>query len=114
MSSACRRASRAASRTACSALVAAALAGCGGDSPPKLDHGDAAPLIALAHRIAHEGSRGQTRDIPRLQQRVIALINAGRVPAKLQERLAGDANALALDPSPRASKLEEWLKRYSR
>jgi hypothetical protein len=99
--------------TACSALLAA---GCGGKSAPRLDHADAVPLIALAHRIAHEDSRRQARDIPRFQRRVIALINTGRVPAQLQEPLSSAANALAeaSTPSRRARTLEEWLKQYSR
>ena len=91
-----------------------ALAGCGGAGAPKLAHADAAPLIALAHRIATEDGRSRARDIPRLRERVIALINAGRVPAKLQEPLASDVNALALDPSAQASKLEAWLERNSK
>jgi hypothetical protein len=126
VTAACPRASRAVSRTACSALAAASLAGCGGTSAPKLAHADAAPLIAFSHRVAHEGTCGQARDIPRLQQRVIVLINTGRVPAKLQEPFSGAANALAearprctpmLGPAPnpsrRARTLEEWLRENS-
>jgi hypothetical protein len=45
---------------------------------------------------------------------VIVLINSGRVPAKLQEPLASDANALALDPAAQAGRLEAWLKRNSK
>jgi len=89
------------------------LAGCGGTSTPRLDHADAAPLIALAHRIANEDGRGRARDVPRLQRRVIALINAGRVPARLQEPLSSAANALAVAPS-RARVLEDWLRQNSR
>jgi hypothetical protein len=89
------------------------LAGCGGTSAPKLDRADAAPLIALAHRIAHEGGRGRARDIPRLQRRVIALVNSGRVPAKLQEPLTSAVNGLMLDPRRRARDLEDWLKQTS-
>jgi hypothetical protein len=98
--------------TACSALL---VVGCGGKSVPKLAHADAAPLIALAHRIAHEGNRGQARDIPRLQSRVIALINTGRVPADLQEPLSSAANGLVETSSParNARDLEAWLKQYS-
>jgi hypothetical protein len=72
-----------------------AVAGCGGSGVPRLDRSDAAPLIALAHRVAREGTCGQARDIPRFQRRVIALVNAGRVPAELQEPLTGAAAALA-------------------
>jgi hypothetical protein len=73
-----------------------AVAGCGGSKgPPKLDHADAAPLVALAHRIAREGSCGQARDIPQLQRQVIALVNTGRVADGLREPLTSAANALA-------------------
>jgi hypothetical protein len=71
-------------------------------------------LIALAHRIAHEGGGARARDIPRLQGRVIALINGGRVPGALQEPLSSAANALAVNPSRRAGALEEWLRENSR
>jgi hypothetical protein len=72
-----------------------ALAGCAGGSVPKLDATDAGPLIALARLIAREGTCGQARDIPRLQSRVVVLVNTGRVPEKLQEPLASGAAALA-------------------
>ena len=113
MNAGCRTASRAVFLTACSAAVLL-LAGCGGKPAPKLDHADAAPLIALAGRIAHEEGRGRTRDISTLQQRVIALINSGRVPAKLQEPLSSAANALVLNPPEKARDLEEWLTKNSR
>jgi hypothetical protein len=101
-----------------------ALAGCGGSTAPKLARGDASPLIALAHRVAHEGTCGQSRDIPKLQRRVIALINSGRIPAALQEPLSSAANALAEvrpactgrpepAPSRRALRLERWLRENS-
>ena len=90
------------------------LAGCGGTNAPKLARADAAPLIALAHQIAHENGRGRAGDIQRLQRRVIALVNAGGVPPKLQEPLTSAANALTLDPSRRARDLETWLEQNSR
>jgi hypothetical protein len=108
-----RRAWQLACLTACSAAVLL-FAGCGGKSAPKLDRADAAPLIALARRIAHEGSGGRARDIPRLQRRVISLINSGRVPGELQEPLSSAANALAVNPSRRARALETWLWESSR
>ena len=113
MPAACRRVSQLACLTACSAAVLL-LAGCGGKSTPKLDRADAAPLIALAHQIAHEGSGGRARDIPKLQRRLIALINSGRVPGELQEPLSSAANALAVNPSRRARALEELLRMSSR
>lgn len=76
-------------------LIAAALAGCGGDGGPRLERADAAPLVALAHRIPHESACAQARDIAALRTRVTALVNAGRVPAKLQESLSSGVNALA-------------------
>ena len=106
---ACPRRSLAVSLTVCSALVA----GCGSAGGPKLAHADGTALSSLAHRIAAEGADGQARDIPRLRDRTIALINAGRVPAKLQEPLLGMVNALAARPDT-AGHLEEWLRRYTR
>lgn len=88
---ACPRLWLAVSLTVCSALAA----GCGSDSGPKLGHADGAALIALAHRIAGEGACAQAQDIPRLHARTIALVNAGRVPAELQEPLMSAVGALA-------------------
>jgi hypothetical protein len=87
---ACPRRLLAVSLTACSALVA----GCGSSGGPKLHHTDGATLIALAHRIGSEGACGQSRDIPRLRARAIALVNAGKVPAELQEPLMSAIGAL--------------------
>jgi hypothetical protein len=83
--------SRAAWLTACSAAL---LAGCGGGGP-KLDRADAASLIALAHRVPEEGACAQARDIKALRRRAIALVNARRVPAALQEPLLSGVAALA-------------------
>jgi hypothetical protein len=88
------RRSRAAWLTACSAAVLAGAAGCGGSGAPRLQHADAARLTALAHRIAGEGACGQARDIPRLEAEAIAVVNAGRVPAELQEPLMSAVGAL--------------------
>jgi hypothetical protein len=71
-----------------------ALVGCGGRAEPRLDRADAARLIALAHRIAGEGACAQAHDIPRLQARATALVNAHRVPASLQEPLMSGVGAL--------------------
>ena len=101
------------SLTVCSAVVA----GCGSNGGPKLEHANGAALIALAHRLANEGARGQAQDIPRLRNRTIALVNAGSVPAKLQEPLLSLVNALGaepgLTPAQAARNLEAWLRRYS-
>ena len=72
------------------------LAGCGGSSsPPRLAGADAAPLIALAGKIAGEDECGQAHDIPLLTRKTIALVNSGRVPAGLQEQLVSGVNDLA-------------------
>jgi len=52
-------------------------------------------LISLAHRIAGEGACAQARDIPVLQRRATALVNAGKVPARLEESLMSGVAALA-------------------
>jgi hypothetical protein len=83
--------SRAASLTACSAAL---LAGCGGDTP-KLRRADGASLAVLAHRVPGESACAQARDIRALHRRAIALVNAGRVPAALQEPLMSGVAALS-------------------
>ena len=70
------------------------LAGCGGGAP-KLASGDAGRLIALAQRVPGEGACAQARDIRALRRRAIQLVNAGRVPAALQEPLMSGVTALA-------------------
>jgi len=80
-----------------SSAAAVGLAGCGGGGAPRLAHADAAPLIALAHRIAHEPSCAQAHDIARLRKRAIALVNAHRVPDELQEPMMSGVAALAAE-----------------
>jgi hypothetical protein len=75
-----------------SALI---LAGCGSSGGPRLARSDAAGLISLTHRIAAEGTCAQAHDIPTLRARAVALVNAHRVPAALQEPLISGVNALA-------------------
>jgi hypothetical protein len=89
-------------------LTACSLAGCGEEKrdapPPRLP----APL---AHRLADEADAVHTRKAARrLQREVIAAINAGRVPAALQEELSSRANAVAERPS-RARSFAAWLRR---
>jgi hypothetical protein len=76
--------------------------GCGGHraSVPNLARADATPLAALAGRIAFEGSCAQARDIRTLHRRAIALVNAKRVPAALQEPFLSGFAALA-DEAPK-------------
>ena len=97
------------SLTVCSALVA----GCGSGGGPKLEHVDGVALISLAHRIAGDDAAGRARDVPRLRDRAIALINAKKVPADLQEPLLSMVNAVGVEPGA-ARKLEDWLRRNSR
>lgn len=93
-----RRRSRPVWLTACSVAAALAAAGCGGGrGTPRLERSDAAPLIALAHRIPHEGACAQARDIALLRRRAIALVNARRVPAELQEPMMSGVTALGAD-----------------
>jgi hypothetical protein len=99
------RASRGASRTACSAAAALVLAGCGSKHVfvPHLRRADAASLAAAAGRIAVEPPCAQARDIQALHRRAIALVNAGRVPAALAEPfLSGFAALAAESPSCKA------------
>jgi hypothetical protein len=73
-----------------------ALTGCGGGrSGPHLARADAAGLISLTHRIAGEATCAQAGDIPKLRARAVALVNARRVPAALEEPLLSAVNALA-------------------
>jgi hypothetical protein len=78
-------------------VVLAATACGGSSSEPRIAHADAASLIALAHRIGHESTCAQAEDIPKLRARAIALVNHGKVPAALQERLIDGVNALGGD-----------------
>jgi hypothetical protein len=90
-------------------LTACSLAGCGhakhsAPPPPRLP-------AALAHRLAREADAVHTRKAAlRLQGRVIAAINTGRVPAALQEELSSRANGVAERPS-RARSFAVWLRR---
>jgi hypothetical protein len=77
------------------AVIVIATAGCGGGSTPRLGRADAAQLIALTQRIARESACAQSRDIPVLRRRAIALVNAHRVPAALEEPLLGGVQSLA-------------------
>lgn len=80
-----------------------ACSACGGHqaAPPTLARADAQPLAALARQIAGETDPcAQQRDIRTLQQRTIALVSAGRVPAGLQDTLVSGVNALASDTRP--------------
>ena len=80
--------------------VTVALAGCGGGGGgPHLSRPDAAPLIRLADRIAHEAPCAQARDIRALSRLRTTLINARKVPPELQDPLSSGVNALdALTP----------------
>jgi hypothetical protein len=78
-------------------LVAAfvlAAAGCG-RSTPHLARSDAAPLIALADRIAREGPCAQKTDLVAVRTKAIALVNRKGVPADLQEPFLAAVNDLS-------------------
>ena len=85
------------------------LAGCGGGGGPHLARQDAAPLIRLADRIAHEAPCAQARDIRALGALRTTLINGHKVPADLQDPFSSGVNALAaltppcLPPVPAAT-----------
>ena len=81
-----------------STLAAVVLAGCGGSAPPHIARQDAAPLITLADKISREAPCAQARDIRALRARTIALVNAHRIPAALQESLTSGVNALVEPP----------------
>lgn len=87
---------RRASRGIIAALAfTATVAGCGSHKPPTLARADAAPLVALSHRIAAEGPCAQARDIRKLQQSAALLILAERVPHSLEPTLVAGVKALA-------------------
>jgi hypothetical protein len=86
----CPRPWLAVSLTVCSGFAA----GCGSTAGPRLTHTDGTRLIELAQRIAAEGACAQARDIPRLRNRAVALVNAHRVPDELQEPLMSAIGAL--------------------
>jgi hypothetical protein len=94
------------SLTACSCAVA----GCGeakrdAPPPPRLPR-------PLAQRLAREADGVHTRKLAlRLQLHVIAAINAGRVPAALQEELQSRANAVAAQPA-QAPAFAAWLRAH--
>jgi hypothetical protein len=81
-----------------STLAAVLLAGCAGGGSPHLARQDAAPLITLADKISREAPCAQARDIRALRARTIALVNAHRIPAALQESLTSGVNALVEPP----------------
>lgn len=84
------------------AFAAVLLAGCGGGNggAPQLARRDTAPLITLADRISREAPCAQARDIRALSRRMIALVNAHRVPPALQEPMSSGVNALVAQTPP--------------
>jgi hypothetical protein len=86
---------RRASRGIIAALAfSATVVGCGSHKAPTLARADAAPLIALSHRIATEGACAQARDIRKLQQSAALLALAERVPHSLEPTLVAGVNGL--------------------
>jgi hypothetical protein len=93
-------------------LAAIALAGCGGDDAPRLPRA----WSNAAARIETAPCAAGRRAADRLRADVIAAINAGRVPADLQEELTSKLNAVAAwqscaDGRRRAGELADWLRR---
>jgi hypothetical protein len=89
-------------------LTACSLAGCGHAKhtapPPRLPR-------PLAQRLAREADAVHTRGAAlRLQSHVILAINAGLVPAPLQEELQSRANGVVEQPS-KARRFASWLRR---
>jgi hypothetical protein len=80
---------RSVSPTACSAVAALALAGCGGgaDRLPVLT---SLRLARLADQVSAGRSCGGT-----LVAAAVAAVNQGEVPASLQEQLVSEANRIA-------------------
>jgi hypothetical protein len=72
-----------------------AVSGCGDQKAPHLARTDAAPLVALSHRIATEGACAQARDIRKLQRSAALLVDAKRVPHSLEPTLVAGVQALA-------------------
>jgi hypothetical protein len=74
-------------------------AGCGGGEEPTLPSELAVQLGARSQAAAAHVEAGEfcaaREDATVLQSRTIAAINAGQVPAELQEELLGSVNALA-------------------
>jgi hypothetical protein len=90
---------RSASRTASSAAVLAlALAGCGGT-------GEELPVLTALHlaRLADRVAAGQDCGAP-LVKATIAAVNRGEVPGSLQEQLLSDANRIAATCSRAAAR----------
>jgi hypothetical protein len=91
-------------------LTACSLAGCG-----QAKHAAPPPTrlpAVVAHRLAREADAVHTRRAAlRLQNHVILAINAGLVPAALQEELQSRANTVAERPS-QARSFAAWLRRH--
>jgi hypothetical protein len=83
------------SLTACSAL-----AGCGNTGHQSIARTDAAPLAALARKIAGEGPCAQRTDIATLRQRAYALVATRSIPSSLADSFVSGVNTLAADAPP--------------
>jgi hypothetical protein len=90
-----RKRSLVVSLTACSAL-----AGCGGNGHVSIARTDAAPIAALARKIAAEGPCAQRRDIAQLRQQAYALVSSRRLPASIADPFVSGVNALTADAPP--------------
>ena len=96
---------RSVSRTACSAALVGALAGCGGG-------GERLPVVTALRltRLADDVGGGRSCGAPLLRA-TIAAVNRGEVPPALQERLLSDVNRVAGSCSrPAARALADRLR----
>jgi len=108
-------------------VLALLAAGCGGDEP-RLPAGLATQLAArsdsTAARLESNEVCAARTDAATLQSQAIGAINAGRVPAELQEELLGRVNALLAAISCPATEaddgaaedaraLADWLREQS-
>jgi hypothetical protein len=112
--------------------AAAITAGCGGHArraEPQLARGDAAQLVSLARRVAHDAPAdgcAAKRDIAALSAKAHALVAAGRVPVRLRTQLLAGVAAVEADapactppapapaPSPAATPAKEHGKGHEK
>ena len=97
---------RSVSRTACSAALVGALAGCGGGGDERL------PVVTALRlaRLAEDVGGGRSCGAPLLRA-TIAAVNRSEVPPALQERLLSDVNRVAGSCSrPAARALADRLR----
>ncbi|HZT16649.1 MAG TPA: hypothetical protein VFA19_11940 [Gaiellaceae bacterium] len=84
-----------------SLAACSAASGCGDAAgPPAIARSDAAPLVALARRVASDQPCAARRDVRLLERRAAALARSGRLPAELARPLTAAVTSLAADTPP--------------